>query len=50
MERQPKTQLDLKIFDPQKGHERLTNFAMDANLVSHDSISIRGLVQASREK
>lgn len=50
MERQPLKNLDLKIFDPEKGPEKIKTVAVDQGLVPLDSVSVRGLIQASQTK
>lgn len=50
MERQPKTQLDLKIFDPEHGTEKIKSYAVNAGLLPLESISTRAMIQASQTK
>ena len=50
MEKQPITNLDLRIFDPEHGTEKIKEYAVDAGLVPLESISTRAMIQASQTK
>lgn len=50
MEKQPISNLDLKIFDPEQGPDKIKRIATESGLVPLESISTRALIQAAQTK